>query len=107
MKQLTTLLTTFSLLMFCVMGAEQKPEERQVTIDNFSFAPQVLTVSPGTKVTWTNKDDIPHTVVSVEKKFKSAPLDTGDKFSFTFSAPGTYEYFCSIHSHMTGKVIVQ
>ena len=107
MKQTAVLLLAISALMFCAMGAEQKTQEKEVKIDNFSFAPQVLKISPGTKVTWINKDDVPHTVVSVEKKFKSSPLDTGDKFSFTFSAPGTYEYFCSIHAHMKGKVVVQ
>ena len=107
MKQITALLVAISALMFCALGAEQKAEEKEVTIDNFSFAPQVLKISTGTKVTWVNKDDVPHTVVSVEKKFKSSPLDTGDKFTFTFSTPGTYEYFCSIHAHMTGKVVVK
>jgi len=79
----------------------------QVKIDNFSFSPQVLTVAPGTKVTWVNQDDIPHTVVSTTDVFKSKALDTDDKFSFTFDKPGTYEYFCSIHPKMTGKVIVK
>ena len=58
-------------------------------------------------VTWTNHDDIPHTVVSVDKVFKSKVLDTDEKFSFTFSTPGTYPYFCSIHPKMTGKVVVR
>ena len=107
MKQIAILLVAITAIILCAMGAEQKTEEKEVKIDNFSFAPQVLTVSTGTKVTWINKDDVPHTVVSVEKKFKSSPLDTGDKFSFTFSTPGTYEYFCSIHAHMKGKVVVQ
>ncbi|HYL47658.1 MAG TPA: cupredoxin family copper-binding protein [Candidatus Limnocylindrales bacterium] len=78
-----------------------------VRIDNFSFGPQEITVAPGTKVTWTNRDDIPHTVVSTNQLFKSKALDTDDQFSFTFDKPGTYEYFCSIHPKMTGKVIVK
>jgi amicyanin len=80
----------------------------EVKIDNFSFAPPTLTVPVGSTVTWTNRDDIPHTVVSSEetKVFKSKVLDTDEKFSFTFSKPGTYPYFCSIHPKMTGKVIV-
>ena len=79
----------------------------QITIDNFSFTPQNVTVKAGATVTWTNKDDVPHTVVSTTKKFRSPVMDTDGKFSYTFSDPGTYEYFCSVHPHMTGKVIVQ
>jgi plastocyanin len=79
----------------------------EVKIDNFSFTPANLTVAAGTTVTWTNRDDIPHTVVSDDKTFKSKVLDTDDKFSFTFTKPGTYSYFCSIHPKMTARVIVQ
>ena len=79
----------------------------EVKIDNFSFGPETITVSAGTTVTWINHDDIPHTVVSDDKVFKSKVLDTDEKFSYTFSKPGTYPYFCSIHPKMTGKVIVQ
>jgi plastocyanin len=80
-----------------------------VTIDNFAFGPTPLTVAPGTKVTWTNKDEEPHTVLSADggKTFKSDALDTDDKFSFTFDKPGTYKYFCSIHPHMIGTIVVQ
>jgi amicyanin len=78
-----------------------------VQIDNFSFTPPTLTVHPGTTVTWVNKDDVPHTVTSTDKKFQSRALDTDERFSFTFPAAGTYDYFCSVHPHMTGKVIVQ
>ena len=80
-----------------------------VTIDNFAFAPAMVTVSPGTEVTWTNKDEEPHTVVSADggKTFKSPALDSDDKFSFTFDKPGTYKYFCSIHSHMVGTIVVK
>ena len=88
-------------------SAQQKPETTEVKIDNFSFGPVELTVPVGTTVTWTNRDDIPHTVVSTEKVFKSKVLDTDEKFSFTFSKTGTYPYFCSIHPKMTGKVVVQ
>ena len=79
----------------------------EVKIDNFSFGPATLTVSAGTTVTWTNRDDIPHTVVSEDKVFKSKVLDTDERFSYTFSKPGTYPYFCSVHPKMTGKVVVQ
>jgi plastocyanin len=78
-----------------------------VKIDNFSFGPATLTVPAGTTVTWTNRDDIPHTVVSSEGAFKSKVLDTDEKFSFTFTKAGTFPYFCSIHAKMTGKVVVQ
>jgi plastocyanin len=80
-----------------------------VTIANFAFKPSPLIVTPGTKVTWTNTDDEPHTVVSADggKTFKSAALDTDDKFSFTFDKPGTYKYFCSIHSYMSGTIVVK
>ena len=79
----------------------------EVKIDNFAFAPQRIVVQAGTTVTWTNADDAPHTVVSTTKLFKSSALDTTDKFSFTFATPGTYEYFCSLHPHMTGTVVVE
>jgi plastocyanin len=84
-----------------------KSQGIEVKIDNFSFLPQDITVAPGTMVTWVNQDDIPHTVTSTADLFKSKALDTDDKFSFTFDKSGTYEYYCSIHSKMTGKVIVQ
>jgi plastocyanin len=89
------------------VSAQEKPDTNVVSIDNFSFAPMELTISPGTSVTWTNKDDVPHTVVSVDHKFKSRALDTDEKFSFTFQDPGTYEYFCSVHPKMVGKIIVK
>jgi amicyanin len=88
-------------------SAQPKPDTLEVKIDNFSFGPPELTVMAGTTVTWTNRDDIPHTVVSTEKVFKSKVLDTDEKFSFTFSTPGTFAYFCSIHPKMTGKVVVK
>jgi plastocyanin len=89
-------------------SAEQaQTSSMEVKIDNFSFGPATLTVPVGTTVTWTNRDDIPHTVVSDDKVFKSKVLDTDEKFSFTFTKPGTYPYFCSIHPKMTGKVVVQ
>lgn len=88
--------------------AQEKPASTaEVKIDNFSFGPMAITVSVGTTVTWINRDDIPHTVVSTDKVFKSKVLDTDEKFSFTFTKPGEYPYFCSIHPKMTGKVVVQ
>jgi len=78
-----------------------------VQIGNFTFSQQALTVKPGTTVTWTNGDDIPHTVVARDGSFKSKVLDTGDRFSFTFAKAGQFGYYCSIHPHMTGTVIVK
>jgi plastocyanin len=81
----------------------------EVRIDNFSFVPQALTLAAGTTVTWVNRDDIPHTVVSTATPpvFKSKPLDTDDRFSFKFEKPGIYPYFCSLHPKMTGTVTVR
>ena len=79
----------------------------EVKIDNFSFTPQRLTVKAGTTVTWINGDDIPHTVASSGKLFKSKTLDTDDTYTFTFTTPGMYEYFCSLHPHMTGTIVVE
>jgi plastocyanin len=92
-----------------VGSAQEKASTIEVKIDNFSFGPGTLTVPVGTTVTWTNRDDIPHTVVSADdpKVFKSKVLDTDEKFSYTFSKAGTFSYFCSVHPKMTGKVIVQ
>jgi plastocyanin len=79
-----------------------------VGIDNFTFNPQTVTVKAGTTVTWTNKDDIPHGIAATNNAFKrSQALDTGDSFSFTFTTPGTYQYFCYIHPHMTGSIVVE
>ena len=87
--------------------AAPAPAAVEVKIDNFSFSPTEITVAAGTTIIWTNHDDIPHTVVSTEKVFKSKVLDTDEKFSYTFSKPGTYPYFCSVHPHMTGTVVVK
>ena len=79
---------------------------KQVVLDNFSFAPAMAAVAAGSTVTWTNRDDVPHNIVSTQRKFKSPVLDTDEQFSHTFDAPGTYKYFCSIHPKMTGQVVV-
>jgi len=79
-----------------------------VTIGNFTFGPAALTVPTGTTVTWINADDTPHTVVAGETHaFRSKALDTDERFSFTFNRPGTYAYFCSLHPHMIGKIVVK
>jgi plastocyanin len=87
---------------------DQPPTAKaEVRIDNFSFAPPTITVAVGTTVTWTNHDDIPHTVVSTDGVFKSKVRDTDEKFSYTFDKAGTYPYYCSIHPKMKGQVVVQ
>ena len=78
-----------------------------VTIDNFTFSPKELTVAVGTTVKWVNHDDIPHTVVEKNTTFRSKALDTDDSYSFTFVSAGTFDYFCGLHPHMVGKVIVK
>ena len=95
-------------------GVQEKPAAGvavEVKIDNFTFTPRSVRVAPGTTVTWVNRDDIPHTVVSSGQTpgqlFKSKALDTDDKFSFTFAKAGSYPYFCSLHPKMTGEVVVQ
>lgn len=90
-----------------VLAQETKASATEVKIDNFSFGPAVVTIPVGATVTWTNHDDIPHTVVSNDGVFKSKVLDTDEKFSYTFAKAGTYPYFCSIHPKMVGKVVVQ
>jgi amicyanin len=79
----------------------------QVKIDNFTFNPPKLTVKVGDTVTWMNEDDIPHTVRAKIGEFKSKTLDTDDRFAFTFTKPGSYDYFCSLHPHMTGLIVVE
>ena len=107
---LTTVMVAALLLSAASPASSAKapqPTSAEVKVDNFSFGPASLTVAVGTTVTWTNRDDIPHTVVSTDKVFKSKVLDTDEKFSFTFDKAGTYQYFCSIHPKMTGSVVVQ
>jgi len=79
----------------------------EVKIDNFAFAPGEVTVKAGTQVSWINHDDVPHTIDSTQGKFKSAALDTDDKFQFRFTEPGEYPFYCRMHPKMTGKIIVQ
>jgi plastocyanin len=103
-----SILVSGALIMSTVAGvAKAAPPAVAVQIANFTFRDPVVTVKPGTTVTWTNADDIPHTVVSKDGVFRSKVLDSGDRFSFTFAKPGQFGYFCSIHPHMTGTVIVK
>ena len=105
-KTLTRLLVAGVAAAYLHAAATAGAEEITVKIGNFTFGPQDLKVKAGTTVTWTNEDDIPHTVVS-PGKFRSKVLDTDGKYSFTFTTPGTYNYFCSLHPHMTGTVVVE
>ena len=98
------------LVLFAPHSAVAEPAataETEVKIDNFTFVPQRVTIKPGTTVTWINEDDIPHAIASTGKAFRSKVLDADDKFSFTFTTAGTYEYFCSLHPHMTGTIVVE
>ncbi len=93
-----------AMLAFGTVSAQ---EANVVTIDNFSFTPKELTVAVGTTVKFVNHDDIPHTVVETNKIFRSKALDTDDSYSYTFATAGSFDYFCSLHPHMVGKIIVK
>jgi plastocyanin len=110
------LLCAISLLNLSVfaLGGEMKDvdsssnKQNKIEIKDFAFNPQTITVKAGEKVTWINRDEEPHTVVSVEKQFKkSTALDTDQEFTITAGAPGTYTYFCSVHPKMTGTIVVE
>jgi plastocyanin len=103
-----TLLSTLVAFALIVSWAPMSyAEEATVKIDNFTFGPAVLKVRPGETVTWVNEDDIPHAVVATNHAFKSKALDTGDKYTFTFTKTGQYEYFCALHPHMKATIIVE
>jgi plastocyanin len=89
------------------MPAASDASAAEIKIDNFAFAPPTLKVPVGTQVTWINRDDAPHTVVSQDGHIKSKALDTGEKFTFTFDKPGSYGYVCSLHPQMKGTIVVQ
>jgi plastocyanin len=95
-----------AILALLAVGSLARADDTSVKIDNFTFGPAELTVPVGTTVTWINEDDIPHAIAATDKSFKSKALDTDDKFSFTFTKPGTYEYFCSLHPKMKATVVV-
>ena len=97
------------LMIVAIHGsiASGKVMSNEVVIDNFSFRPDKLTVHVGATVTWINRDDVPHTVASTDKKTIVSPaLDTDEKFSYTFTIAGTNDYFCTVHPHMKGSIIV-
>lgn len=110
------LLTTLVILNLCIVAwgndaasvAMAGNRKNTIEIKDFAFNPQTLTVKSGETITWVNRDEEPHTVASVGKKFqKSSALDTDQKFTITAGAPGTYEYFCSVHPKMTGTIVVE
>jgi plastocyanin len=88
-------------------GAVAAQDANVVTIDNFTFSPKELTVAMGTTVKFVNHDDIPHTVVEKNLSFRSKALDTDDTYSYTFATAGSFDYFCGLHPHMVGKIIVK
>jgi plastocyanin len=94
-----------AMLAFGAVAAQDATDV--ITIDNFTFTPKELTVAVGTTVKWVNHDDIPHTVVEKKTTFRSKALDTDDSYSFTFTSAGTFDYFCGLHPHMVGQVIVK
>jgi len=102
------LAVTIALGIACPQGMAlaDDPPVTKVTIDNFAFTPATLTVQLGTKVTFVNHDDIPHSIVSVPGKFRSKALDTDQSFEYTFATSGDFDYFCGLHPHMKGKIIV-
>jgi len=94
-----------AMLAFGAVAAQDATDV--ITIDNFTFSPKEMTVAVGTTVKWVNHDDIPHTVVEKKTTFRSKALDTDDSYSFTFTSAGTFDYFCGLHPHMVGQVIVK
>jgi len=115
-KQAISKSTTFAVLLALLAGGgaftshasgEQNKMASEVSVDNFTFGPETVTVPLNSTVTWVNRDDVPHVIASTDGLFRSKALDTDDKFSFTFAKPGTYQYFCSIHPKMVGKIVVR
>ena len=94
-----------AILAFGALAAQDATNV--ITIDNFTFSPKELTIAVGTTVKWINHDDIPHTIVEKKTTFRSKALDTDDSYSFTFTSAGTFDYFCGLHPHMVGQVIVK
>ena len=101
------------LMLFTMIGilmplslSSAEDIKNTIAIDNFTFSPAELKVAVGTTVTWINRDDIPHSIVDKEKKFRSKALDTDGSYSFTFTSAGSFDYFCGLHPHMTGKIVV-
>lgn len=110
MTMTTMIARSASALLIAVAVAAASPVQAAnitVQIDNFTFNPKSIRVKAGDTVTWTNADDIPHTVTSKTSAFRSKAMDTNDKFAFKFTTPGTFDYFCSLHPNMTGSIVVE
>ena len=112
--RIAALLSTISLSSVSALAGETKDadsvgvRDNRIEIKDFAFNPQTITVKSGQKITWVNRDEEPHTIVSVEKQFKkSSALDTDQEFTITAGAPGTYTYYCSVHPKMTGTIVIQ
>jgi len=110
------LLTILIVLNFCLAawgddmagGAPAGQRQNKIEIKDFMFNPPTITVKSGETITWINRDDEPHTVVSVGKQFKKSPaLDTDQQYTVTIGTPGTYSYFCSVHPKMTGTIVIE
>jgi plastocyanin len=99
-------ITALAIGSFLCPALVRAQESAIVEIDNFVFTPAELTIKPGATVTWKNEDDIPHTIVAKGRQFRSKALDTGDAFSFTFAETGRFDYFCGLHPHMVGTILV-
>jgi len=112
-RALLCAISFLSLSVFALSGEMKDVDsvtanKNTIEIKDFNFNPKTLTVKSGEKITWINRDEEPHTVVSVEKQFKkSSALDTDQEFTITAGAPGTYTYFCSVHPKMTGTIVVE
>jgi amicyanin len=106
MKTQQTIVAGLAGLVMLLAVPHAFAADAQIKIANFTFDPPTLTIKAGTTVTWINADDIPHVVSEKDGKFRSGALDTDDSFSQSFTTAGTIEYFCAIHPHMTGKIIV-
>jgi plastocyanin len=110
---LSSAIAFLNLSLFAIAGemkndASTSSKQNRIEIKDFAFNPQTITVKSGEKVTWINRDEEPHTIVSVGKQFKkSTALDTDQEFTITVGTPGTYEYFCSVHPKMTGTIVVE
>jgi plastocyanin len=108
-RTLLAMLST-AVLLIAAAGtavAADSPDHAQIVIKDFMFTPMAATIKAGTTVTWTNKDDEPHTVTSDTSLFRSGALDTGETFTFKFDHPGTYHFICSIHKYMVGTIVVE
>lgn len=106
MKSQQTIVVGLAGLVMLLVVPHAFAADAQIKIANFTFDPPTLTIKAGTTVTWINADDIPHVVSEKDGKFRSGALDTDDSFSQSFTTAGAVEYFCAIHPHMTGKIIV-